>query len=178
MDGTLAFITPFAGNFAPRNWALCQGQILAISQNTALFSLLGTTYGGNGQTTFALPDLRGRAVVGTGQGPGLSDYVEGEVDGITSNTLLVSDMPAHSHQIAITATPKAAGTPNSASPQNAVYATGNNSLYTFSTNVNLHSYSGTLNTQVAGGNIPFSTLHPMIALNYLICIQGIFPARN
>ncbi|MFL5741701.1 MAG: phage tail protein [Flavisolibacter sp.] len=178
MDGVIAFVTPFAGNFAPRNWALCQGQILSISQNTALFSLLGTTYGGNGQSTFGLPDLRGRAVVGTGQGPGLSDYVQGEIDGSTSHTLPVTEMPIHTHLTSITTTPKAGGTPNSASPVNAVYATGNNSLYTFSTNVNLHNYPGTLTTQVQGGSTPFSILHPMLTLNYLICMQGIFPSRN
>jgi microcystin-dependent protein len=178
MNGIIGFITPFAGNFAPRNWALCQGQILAISQNTALFSILGTTYGGNGQSNFALPDLRGRAVMGTGQGPGLSSYVEGQVGGVPSITLLQTQMPAHGHVLAVTALPKAAGAPNSASPFNAVYATGNNSLYAFATNVKLHAYQGTLTTGVAGGNIPFSTLHPVMALNYLICLQGAFPSRN
>ena len=81
MEGVLAFTTLFAGNFPPRGWAFCQGQIMSIAQNTALFSLLGTTYGGNGQTTFALPDLRGRAVVSAGQGPGLSPYDLGQVSG-------------------------------------------------------------------------------------------------
>src|SRR6478672_10112699 len=93
----LAEIIMFAGNFAPRGWAFCQGQILSIAQNTALFSLLGTTYGGNGQTTFALPDLRGRVPVGTGQGPGLSNYDLGQVSGSESVTLTVSQMPAHNH---------------------------------------------------------------------------------
>src|SRR6188768_4319530 len=89
----------FAGNFAPRNWAFCQGQILSIAQNTALFSLLGTTYGGNGQTTFALPDFRGRVAVGTGQGPGLSNITLGEVSGTPTVTLTSQQMPIHSHLV-------------------------------------------------------------------------------
>src|SRR6188508_367844 len=97
MEGTIAEIRLFAGNFAPRNWAFCQGQIMSISQNTALFSILGTTYGGNGQTTFALLDLRGRVPVGTGQGPGLSDKQLGEEAGQEAVTLTVNDMPAHVH---------------------------------------------------------------------------------
>src|SRR3954470_21278546 len=88
----------FPYNFAPRGWAFCSGQILPISQNTALFSLLGTTYGGNGQTTFALPDLRGRAAISSGQGPGLSSYTIGEVGGVESVTLNTQQMPQHQHQ--------------------------------------------------------------------------------
>src|SRR5688500_1418895 len=93
----LGQIQPFGFGFAPRGWQLCQGQVLAISTNTALFSLLGTMYGGNGQTTFALPDLRGRSLVGMGQGPGLSNIVQGEVAGNETITLLTTQMPAHNH---------------------------------------------------------------------------------
>ena len=93
----LAEIIMFAGNFAPRGWAFCQGQILSIAQNTALFSLLGTTYGGNGQTTFALPDLRGRVPVGTGQGPGLPNVNLGDPAGEPTHTLIITEMPAHNH---------------------------------------------------------------------------------
>src|SRR5213595_2698421 len=93
----IAAILLFAGNFAPRGWAFCQGQILSIAQNTALFSLLGTTYGGNGQTTFALPDFRNNMPIFWGQGPGLSDYVIGEMSGIPNVTLLTTEMPSHSH---------------------------------------------------------------------------------
>src|SRR5215212_259973 len=99
MEGTIAEIRLFAGNFAPRNWAFCAGQILPIAQNTALFSLLGTTYGGNGQTTFALPDLRGRVAVGAGQGPGLSNISLGQVAGETTHTLISQEIPAHNHVI-------------------------------------------------------------------------------
>lgn len=178
MDGVLAFVTLFCGNFAPRNWALCQGQILSISQNTALFALLGTTYGGNGQTTFSLPDLRGRSVVHPGQGPGLSNFDLGQVGGNETHTLIIAEMPAHFHTAQMTITPKAAGMPNSASPANAVYATGTESLYDFTPNATLHNYPGTLNMTDTGGNQPFPTIPPYLALNYLICLQGIFPSRN
>ena len=97
MEGTIAEIRMFAGNFPPKNWAFCQSQILAISQNTALFSLLGTNYGGNGTTTFGLPDFRGRMPVGQGQGPGLSQYVLGELAGSETNTIANANFPAHSH---------------------------------------------------------------------------------
>src|SRR5215213_5859350 len=96
-DPYIGEIRMFAGNFAPRGWALCNGQLLSISQNTALFSLLGTMYGGNGQTTFALPDLRGRVPLHFGQGPGLSNYVEGEVGGTETVTLTTGEMPSHNH---------------------------------------------------------------------------------
>src|SRR5829696_275124 len=95
----IATIIMFAGNFAPRGWAFCQGQLLSISQNTALFSLLGTTYGGNGQTTFALPDFRGRVAVGTGAGPGLSNISLGEQAGVPTVTLITQEMPMHNHTI-------------------------------------------------------------------------------
>src|SRR5688572_13508567 len=99
MEGYLAQVIMFAGNFAPRGWAFCQGQILSIAQNTALFALLGTTYGGNGQTTFALPDLRGRVPVGTGQGPGLPSVTLGELAGEPAHTLISTEMPAHNHMV-------------------------------------------------------------------------------
>src|SRR6187551_745598 len=99
MDGYIAQILFFAGNFAPRNWAFCAGQLLSIASNTALFSLIGTTYGGNGTTTFALPDFRGRTAVGTGQGPGLANITLGEVAGAATTTLLVTQIPAHTHAL-------------------------------------------------------------------------------
>src|SRR6476620_8139642 len=105
MEGYIAESRLFAGNFAPRGWAFCQGQLLSISQNTALFSILGTTYGGNGQTTFGLPDLRGRVPIHSGgsQGPGLSPYDLGEMGGTETNTLTINQMPAHNHTVQFTA---------------------------------------------------------------------------
>src|SRR5688572_18111229 len=103
MDEFIAIIKMFGGNFAPRGWALCNGQILSIAQNTALFSLLGTTFGGNGQTTFALPDLRGRVPIHPGQGPGLSNYSLGQQAGTETVTLTINNMPAHGHPFAVPA---------------------------------------------------------------------------
>src|ERR1700741_2890888 len=98
-EAFIGSIVLFAGNFAPRGWAFCAGPILPICQNTALFSIVGTTYGGNGQTTFALPDLRGRVAVGTGQGPGLSNVTLGELSGSPTVTLISNNMPAHNHPL-------------------------------------------------------------------------------
>src|SRR5260221_7436069 len=119
-DPILATIFMFAGNFAPRGYMFCQGQLLAISQNAALFSLLGTTYGGNGTTTFGLPDLRGRLPVGMGAGPGLPPVEQGEMAGSPTVTLTQNSMPAHTHTIAITINAAADGRPSSDTPAGSV----------------------------------------------------------
>lgn len=180
MEGVIGYVTAFAGNFAPRSWAFCQGQIMPISQNTALFSILGTTYGGNGQTTFALPDLRGRSVIGNGQGPGLSPHDLGEMAGSENETMTVLTMPAHAHTATLQITPKANTTADSNTPANSVYATpaAGDLLYGPGASANMHTYPGTLTTGFNAGGTPFSTLHPVLALNYIICLQGVFPARN
>lgn len=162
----LGSIVLFAGNFAPRGWAFCNGQILAISQNTALFSLLGTTYGGNGQTTFALPDLRGRAAISAGQGPGLANYSLGESAGEETVTLNVNQIPAHQH-----AQPASNAEQDTNRPGNAVPAKGG--VYAGSTD------GATLDpTTIAGGSQPHDNRSPFLALNYIIALQGIFPSRN
>jgi microcystin-dependent protein len=179
MEGVLAYVTLFAGNFAPRNWAFCAGQILPIAQNTALFSLLGTVYGGNGQTTFALPDLRGRAVVGKGQGPGLSQYDLGQVSGEEITTLTPVQMAAHAHTVSVTISPAAATNASAASPVNGVYATSTEQLYNSTADSSMQPYQAALTVAPAGASsLPFSIVNPLLALNYLICMQGIFPARN
>jgi microcystin-dependent protein len=181
MEGTIAEIRMFAGNFAPRNWAFCQSQIMAISQNTALFSLLGTTYGGNGQTTFALPDFRGRVAVGTGQGPGLANVVLGEEAGSPTQTLLTTNMPAHTHTITGTVTPQVnndnANLSDDATNKRFA-ATG--ALFTASTGdlVNMASAQVALTAGVSGGSQPFSTMPPYLGMNFIICLFGIFPSRN
>lgn len=180
MEGVIGFVTPFAGNFAPRSWALCQGQILAIAQNTALFSILGTTYGGNGQTTFALPDMRGRAVVGQGQGPGLSSYTLGEVTGTENTTLIITQMPTHTHVLAVDITPNSSTTASTSNPNGGVYApiSGGGQAFSSSPNNNTAFYNAALITGITGGNIPFGNRNPYMTLNYLVCMQGIFPSRN
>jgi microcystin-dependent protein len=166
----------FAGNYPPRGWAFCQGQLLSIAQNTALFSILGTTYGGNGQTTFALPDLRGRVAMHPGQGPGLSPRNLGEQGGQENVTLLQMQMPAHNHPV------NANGADGSASsPQGNFNAT----TYDPSTLNPLNSYSNSSNTTmsasaigIAGGSQPHQNMPPYTCLNFIIALEGLFPSRN
>jgi microcystin-dependent protein len=154
-------------NFAPRGYAFCQGQILSIAQNTALFSLLGTTYGGNGQTTFALPDLRGRVPLSAGQGPGLSNYTLGQSAGTEAVSLTVNEMPTHNHLVSASLTD-----PSSQKPQDGYLADGN--AYAASANTTM----GVQSVQNAGGSQPHQNLPPYLTLNYCIALQGIFPSRN
>lgn len=182
----------FAGNFAPRSWALAHGQLLSISQNTALFSILGTTYGGDGRTTFGLPDLRGRAPIGAGQGPGLSNYRLGDKRGAESATLTQAEMPNHGHNATTTmdslsVTTHASDTAgDSASPAGNVWAqTGRSNNYqSGAPDATMRSdavtVSGTATTTISktGGNQPLSLMQPVQALTPIICIQGIFPSRN
>src|SRR5204863_741685 len=157
-------------NFAPRGWAFCQGQILSISQNTALFSLLGTTYGGNGQTTFALPDLRGRCAISNGQGPGLSNYVLGEVTGTESVTLNSQQLPPHTHTVNAVDDDATVGIPTAALP--ADLATKGYSKAAPNTTMNPAMISG------GGGNQPHTNIQPLLVLNYCIALSGVFPSRN
>lgn len=181
-ESYIGFITLFAGNFAPRNWAFCNGSLMAIASNTALFSIIGTTYGGNGTNTFALPDLRGRAIIGTGQGAGLSQYDSGDTGGVeTLPPLGTKYIPAHTHDVQMTITPHAAGVANSTTPKDAVYGINpNQQMYEFSSDVNLASYTAKITTSAQGSANPqpLSILHPVLALNYIICLRGVFPPRS
>jgi microcystin-dependent protein len=161
-------IVLFAGNFAPRGWAFCDGQLLSIAQNTALFSLLGTTYGGNGQTTFALPDLRGRTPIGPRQGPGLSNRDLGQQVGEENVTLTVNQLPAHNHPLR-----GSDGAVNSTKPTSAVPAKGG-SYSTANPNVTMHPQAA----GISGGSQPHDNMQPSLGLNYIICIEGIYPSRN
>lgn len=179
----MAEIRMFAGNFAPRSWAFCQGQILSIAQNTALFSLLGTTYGGNGQTTFALPDFRGRVPVGTGQGPGLPAVNLGEMSGSPTHTLLITEMPAHNHTITSTLN-GTSGTANSGNPGSAVFATSSTLSIYISSSVNPplnRPFASTVISSTAGitgGSQPFSIMQPYLGMNFIIAVEGVYPSRN
>jgi microcystin-dependent protein len=171
-------IMPVGFNFAPRGWALCNGQILSIAQNTALFSLLGTTYGGNGQTTFALPDLRGRVPIHQGQGPGLSNYSLGQVAGTENTTLTTNNMPQHNHGLFS----NAGGKGNSAVPTNNFLGVGVVPSSSETTN-NYNSAAGTNplapgSIGLTGGNQPFPILQPYLCINFVIALEGIFPSRN
>jgi len=165
----LGMIAIYPYSFAPRGWAFCQGQILPIAQNTALFSLLGTTFGGNGQTTFALPDLRGRFPNSSGQGPGLSSYDLGQVGGTESITLTINQLPAHGHPVAPAASTNA---PTASKPTNNYPAAG--SFYDAATNAAM----ATFQSGPAGGNQPAGMMNPYLTLNYCIALEGIFPSRN
>ncbi len=177
MEGTLSQIFLFAGNFAPNGWAFCQGQILAIAQNTAVFSLVGTTYGGNGQTTFGLPDFRSRVPVGMGQGPGLPDVSIGEQSGAEAVTLLLNQMPSHTH----TATPAVAiSTLNASSdtPNGNVFATEGSDLFAAPAAVNSALSGTSLTTSSQGNGQPLSIMQPALGINFIFCMQGVYPARN
>lgn len=163
----------FGGNFAPRGWAFCNGQILSIAQNTALFSLLGTTYGGNGQTTFALPDLRGRAPVNWGQGPGLSNYDLGEVTGTESVTIGIAQMPAHQHTVAINVNSSEGG---QGKPVNNYLGKTDPGIYAATTdNTQMGAQPP---TGIQGGSQPTSIIQPVLAVSFIIALEGIFPSRN
>jgi microcystin-dependent protein len=169
-DPFVAEIRILASNFAPRGWATCDGQLLPISQNTALFSLLGTNYGGNGQSTFALPDLQDRTPMQPGQGPGLPDHFLGESGGASSVTLLESEMPVHSHAWRAAEDPADLQTP------------GPNRSFSRSS-VNAYAGSGNLVAMAdalapAGGSLPHNNRQPYLGLLYCIALQGIFPPRT
>ena len=174
-DPFVAEIRIFPFNFAPKGWAFCDGQILPISQNTALFSLLGTVYGGDGKSTFALPDLQGSVPMHPGQGPGLSLFDLGQIGGSETITLLQSEMPAHAHGVGRALND--AG--NSITPVNSVWAQsaagrGGAALYKEG------SPTGPVNNQslnIAGGGLPHNNMQPYLTLNFCIALQGVFPAR-
>lgn len=175
MDPFIGEISIFAGNYPPKGWAFCQGQLLAISTNTALFAILGTTYGGNGVTTFALPDLRGRVLVGPGQGMGLQQsYSLGETGGQENVTLNINQMPAHNHVATVAANSNAG---NSAAPNGHTLAASDqrNDQYTDQGgNGNLAGVT----VGIAGGSQPHENRQPYIAINFIIALQGIYPSRN
>ncbi len=170
----VAEIRIFPFNFAPKGWAFCNGQLLPISQNTALFSLLGTTYGGDGKSTFALPDLQASSPIFWGQGPGLSLYDLGQQGGSETVTLLNSEMPAHTHQSRANS-----GGAGQASPANNVWASlpGRNPPNIFQSGVP-NSPMSPFALTVAGSSFPHNNRQPYLGLNLCIALQGVFPARS
>ncbi|MCH2032238.1 MAG: tail fiber protein [Tenacibaculum sp.] len=204
-EGFLGEVKMFAGNFVPRGWALCQGQLMSISSNTALFSIIGTIYGGDGRTTFALPDLRGRVARGTGNGPGLQPAIIGQKGGTEFKVLSLLEMPIHNHGAVFTPSangptnisisiPAVDDTGNTAEPGNTasfakietssgeelnVYSTANpdTTLRPFNATAQITA-SGTISVGQAGGSQAFDNRQPYTTINYIICIQGLFPSRN
>lgn len=178
MDPFVGEIRLMALNFAPVNWALCQGQVLPIQQNTALFTLLGTTYGGNGTTTFALPDLRGRTYAGIGQGSGLSSYQQGAVLGTETETLLLPQLPAHIHLLTPSTMPVNSGAASQTLVSNNYYAaSGQPNQYSLDGGVQMapDMLSGTAGT--IGNDKGHENRMPFLVLNYCIALRGIFPQR-
>lgn len=191
MEGTIGEIRLFAATFAPKSWAYCNGQTINIASNTALFSILGIVYGGNGTTTFQLPNLQGRTVVGVGQGPGLSPYTLGQADGAESEVMSIAEMPMHTHiigggivisPIAIPATNDTATTTEPASGSYpaitdsvSIYeGTGNSFMAPLQTTLTVSNVT----VGNTGGGVPFSKISPIVGMNYIICQYGIYPARN
>lgn len=173
-DPFVAEIRIFPFNFAPRGWAWCDGQLLPLSQNTALFSLLGTTYGGNGKSNFALPDLQGRAPMHPGQGPGLSLHDLGETSGSETVTLLESEIPAHSHTMRANSDFADLQTP---SPARSIARSQNASAYQTTTNQSLVSLAPEA-LAPAGGDQPHNNLQPYLTFYFCIALQGVFPPRG
>jgi microcystin-dependent protein len=157
--------------FAPRDWATCDGQLLAISTNTALFSLIGTTYGGDGRTTFQLPDLRGRVPIGRGSGPGLSNYNWGQTGGTETVTLSTQQIPSHNHSFAVNT---AGGTSNS--PVNNFLASNSEGIKHYSGSGGSSANNSSIGN--TGGSQAHTNMQPYLALYFVICLVGIFPSRN
>jgi len=173
MEEYIGAIQIFAGNFAPRGWAFCEGQILQISQNAALFSILGTTYGGNGTSTFALPDLRGRMPIGMGAGPGLTPRFLGEKDGAESVTLSVAQIPSHAHTYNALS-----GNRETTDPTGNFLGVAPGPWYARKDAGDTLLPMGTDAVAPAGGSQPHNNMPPYLGLSFIICLQGIFPPRS
>jgi len=172
-DQFVAEIRIFPFNFPPTGWAFCDGQLMPISQNTALFSLLGTVYGGDGKSTFALPDLQGSAPMQPGQGQGLSDRVLGEMSGVESITLLQSEIPLHTHTVNTMSDP---GTLQVPGPDRVLSRPSAGNTYQTNTSANLQMMAPQ-SLALAGGGLPHNNMQPYLTLNFCIALQGIFPQR-
>ncbi len=173
MEAYMGTVMLWAGNFAPRGWMFCMGQVLPIAQNTALFSLLGTTYGGDGRVTFALPDLRGRVPIGAGPGPGLTPRTQGEVSGTETVTLQITEMPLHNHLLYSTN-----ATANQAEPSNHILAAESQGATQIYSDGGANGAMSPTSISAAGGSQPHSNMQPYSCLNFIICVEGIFPSRN
>ena len=169
----VAEIRIFAGNFAPRGWAFCNGQLLPISQNTALFSLIGTTYGGDGRSTTALPNLKGRAPMHPGRGPGLTSRRLGQRGGVEMVTLSEAQMPSHTHSLRAANTPATVNAPNNTT---ALARSANGFAYKQNVAAN-----ATLNTDAllsSGGSQPHNNMSPFLVMNFIIALVGLYPSRS
>lgn len=172
MDPFIGQIQAFGFNFAPRGWAKCEGQLISIAENNALFALLGTMYGGDGRTTFGLPDLRGRSIVGVGNGPGLGNIVQGARGGSESVTLTTNNLPSHNHAVSVSVN---TGNGEESAAQNAIIS---NHTGAFSEAATAGAVLGGVASSPAGVGQPFNNRNPFLGINYCIALQGIFPSRS
>lgn len=175
-------ILMFGGNFAPVGWAMCAGQLVPISENETLFNLIGTTYGGDGQNTFALPDLRGRVPVHMGQGGGLSNYVIGEQTGVENVTLTTQQIPSHNHNV-LTKTGSTTG--NQSTPANTLFLgdefaqpAPSSTAFTYTNNTAALVALGPKTIGPDGGSQPHNNIQPILVLNYIISLFGVYPSQN
>jgi len=164
-------------NFAPYGWQLCQGQLISIAENDVLYTLLGTTYGGDGVQTFGLPDLRGRAAINQGTGPGLSTYVMGQKSGSETVTMTTNTMPAHSHLINVSSANGTVQTPANNTYLAAPISAANVNVYSTAA-ASATSQLNPASVGATGGNVPFSILQPVLAVNYIIALFGVYPSQN
>ena len=177
MEPFIAEISMFAGNFAPRGWSFCDGQFLPIAQNTALFSLVGTTYGGDGETTFRLPDLKGRTPIGAGRGPGLSNINLGQRAGNSQYVINSQNMPAHSHVIGPISLPISTNAADGQDVEDNYLATTAHNHYHNATDSSI-SINAPATTGSTGSYTALSTYQPSLAVNHIIAIQGTYPSRS
>ena len=170
MDGTLGEIRAYAGTFAPQFWSFCEGQLIAVSQNQELFSVIGSQFGGDGRTTFALPDLQGRAAIGAGTGPGLSPRITGARGGQETVTLTIPEIPNHDH----TVNPGYAAKPNTENPQGSYPGNVGSPVYG-------SAASGGMGNAIVGstgGGLPHQNMMPYTTVRWIICVSGLYPRRN
>ncbi|MGB3848304.1 MAG: tail fiber protein [Sphingopyxis sp.] len=171
----LGQIIETGADYCPRNWVPANGQLLAIQQNTALFSLLGTTYGGNGTTNFQLPNLQGRMLIGQGQGPGLSPYVQGQVGGVENQTLTIGQLAQHTHRGAILSVNQ---NTNDIKPFRNAFAVTPDRQYSNVIQFDGALHAATVTVQKTGGSDPVANMSPFLVNRYCIAVQGVFPSRN
>jgi microcystin-dependent protein len=178
MEPYLGEIKMFGGNFAPSGWALCNGQLLAISQYAALFSILGTTYGGNGVQTFGLPNLQGRTPIHWGTGLGLSQRVLGESSGTENVTLLTSNMPAHNHLINASTTVATQALPTNFILAQSVDSAAGGTPFNFIESASANTTLAPTSVSMAGSSLPHNNMQPYLAVSFIIALVGVFPSRN